>query len=128
VVKRSPHIIRWLERALHLKARAVISVLIACICNLSNGSVPLSEAGKLRAEPDPVNSPNAGKAKNANRRKLIHQANSEAHHVRLARKFSRTQFDCFRSDTRARFLSQAKFFHGIKNKIHFFLVAFATDF
>jgi hypothetical protein len=35
---------------------------------------------------------------------------------------------CFQVDTRASFFSQEIFLAVIENKIHFFLVAFATDF
>jgi len=49
--------------------------------------------------------------------------------VRLAQKiFPNTLFLSFRFDTRASIPESRKFFFAIENKIHFFLVDFATDF
>ena len=80
-------------------------------------------AGKLRAQANLVNSGCAG---NRYRSLVV----VEIPNCRgLARaKISSTHCVCFQVDTRASFSRQEIFFVVIENKIHFFLVAFATDF
>jgi hypothetical protein len=53
--------------------------------------------------------------------------------IRIGRGLARVKFFskhcfCFQADTRASFSRQENFFVVIENLIHFFLVAFATDF
>lgn len=101
----------------------MMSVLIACICQFAERFAAAHRGGKLRAEGDSVNS---SMARRGNELNLLVAASSDRSRFRakivsnaLGLVFTARVFD---------FLSQENFFFAIENKIHFFLVGFATDF
>ena len=79
--------------------------------------------GKLRAQANLVNSGRAGSRHHS----LVVAEIWNDRGLARAKIFS-THCFCFQVDTRASFSRQENFFVVIENKMHFFLVAFATDF
>jgi hypothetical protein len=80
--------------------------------------------GKLRAQADSVNS---GYADNQPR-SLFVAASPNLSPFGSHEVFCNTPFRFFAPTRALHFRSQENFFAGIENKIHFFLVAFSTDF
>jgi hypothetical protein len=112
------------ERATHVESRLMMSVLIACICQFAERFAAAHRGGKLRAEGDSVNS---SMARRGNELNLLVAASSDRSRFR-AKIFSNALVLIFTGTRAFHFLSQENFFFAIENKIHFFLVGFATGF
>jgi hypothetical protein len=91
-------------------------------CQFAERFAVAHRGGKLRAEADSVNSmrPDAPN-------QLV-AAGSDRSRFRLRENFLEHTSSFFAPGRALHFLSQENFFSAIENKIHFFLVDFATDF
>jgi hypothetical protein len=101
----------------------MVSILIACICQFAERFAVAHRGGKLRAEADSVNSTRTDERKSTR----CSQVRID-HASGCAEIFSNTLVLFFAPTRALHFSSQENFFFAIENKIHFFLVGFATDF
>src|SRR6266581_4654337 len=120
-IKKNWRIIGWFEGVTHIETRPLVSVSVACIYNLLSVCPPLAEAGNcahrlIRSTRDAqtISSEVCSSRRFRIRRDW------------LAPNFFNTLFLVFTPTRVFHFRSQENFFVVIENKIHFFLVAFAT--
>jgi hypothetical protein len=121
-IKKNWRIIGWFERVTHIETRPVVSVSVACIYNLLSVYASLAEARNcahrwIRSTRDAqlISS------------ESVRCGDSESVAVGSRNVFN-TLFLGFATTHVLHFFSQENFLVVIENKIHFFLVAFATDF
>ena len=121
-IKKNWRIIGWFGRVTHIETRPVVSVSVACIYNLLSVYASPAEARNcahrwIRSTRDaqPISS------------ESVRCGDSESVAVGSRNLFN-TLFLGFATTHVLHFFSQENFFVVIENKIHFFLVAFATDF